>query len=960
MNYPNLPTVAACQRSVLDCLRTYTEEITDVSKPSPGTCVWLYQRCDVLRYLHSPGPALVRITGPPGCGKSVLARGIVERYEASELVLWFRFGTSRCSASSAAFVASILSQLIVHSRTDRDSNYWSELRRVQQAADSRQRYSYSCDFDVLWGCLRKLLSLQASYILLVDGIDEFRESADDRSLKQLANDISLLRSTTRGRVILLCRSGCRINSLLPADMEIRMDENTIRDDINRFMRHEFNRLEIPSHCYAAAQSWIGQNAQGSFLVPKLYLRNLHNSCTTSNLNISLSRFPPGVFKAFDSMIQHVSDGLDDHKQETRRSLLMSILAAPKSLSVLVLASLEGLVQGKEESLILDLCSPLVEVCEGRVIFVHSLARELLLSPTPPDCQRGPHLRISLPEAHSHHAHRLLTTLHDKRYSSPAAIARLIRTNIQESTGHKAEHDEELPSDDDPAYHCAATSWFTVLAEIDHPSDSLLELLGLFLKDPQFVYWSEYTAMMTSEFGIVIQAHTSLRMWLEKLPSNKSSCIDLEQFCVRPYRELSSVFSSESKDRELSWLTLQRLGGYMFNIGNTTMTFDIRREVRDGLMRLLGPEHPLSLQARLDAAFACFLVNEMKLALKEYTQIYESHLRVFGAHDVATLKSLAFIGQTNYFLTNFAAADKQLSEAIAGTRKALGDGNIDTLSQQWVLALVLKADRQQDRALAIFSHIHEERTKSYGEDDLFAVMVEGSRGDIYRKQGQQDLALQDLRHAYKIRLRVLPKTHYAVIDIALGLSITLWEFGMNSEARALLNDVEIDDAVPSLKQRACQLAHMRALLAIDGGETKEAIRILRSLFHETVRSEYSRALYWALLDLAPLLRAAGNDDEAGSLFHNIVTSPDDPGDQAEQPKSGGDEPDPPRYLEIAERALRLVRRGKRSEADQLLAERGLAWVREQDFWIIVGAPISNTADVRSPMGEDLDGFSMVNI
>lgn len=58
-------------------------------------------------------------------------------------------------------------------------------------------------------------------------------------------------------------------------------------------------------------------------------------------------------------------------------------------------------------------------------------------------------------------------------------------------------------------------------------------------------------------------------------------------------------------------------------------------------------------------------------------------------------------------------------------------------------------------------------------------------------------------------------------------------------------------------------------------------------------------------------------------------------------------DTPRELKTAEDGLRLIRRGKEVEAEQLLREHNLRWVRKADFWLFEGGPSVDTAWMKGP-------------
>jgi hypothetical protein len=78
-----------------------------------------------------------------------------------------------------------------------------------------------------------------------------------------------------------------------------------------------------------------------------------------------------------------------------------------------------------------------------------------------------------------------------------------------------------------------------------------------------------------------------------------------------------------------------------------------------------------------------------------------------------------------------------------------------------------------------------------------------------------------------------------------------------------------------------------------------------------------------------------------LFTDIVTEDYNTDDELL------DEPEAPGVLRIAEDALRLVRGRKHREAEVLLKENGLKWVRQDDFLLQTGGPAADTAWMKGP-------------
>lgn len=163
-----------------------------------------------------------------------------------------------------------------------------------------------------------------------------------------------------------------------------------------------------------------------------------------------------------------------------------------------------------------------------------------------------------------------------------------------------------------------------------------------------------------------------------------------------------------------------------------------------------------------------------------------------------------------------------------------------------------------------------------------------------------------------------------------------------ESQALLDLMSEDNALQNEFERFCQFEHIRALLELDSGAYSAAHDRLKSLLYQAIargRDANNRELLWVRLTLADMLRKHDRSDEAATLFDDIVRPAIE---DTESNQSLVEEPDTPHQLAVAEEALRHVRLASFVEADRLLAENGLEWVRKQDFWILFGGPITDTA------------------
>ncbi|KAL2681116.1 hypothetical protein Neosp_008719 [[Neocosmospora] mangrovei] len=244
---------------------------------------------------------------------------------------------------------------------------------------------------------------------------------------------------------------------------------------------------------------------------------------------------------------------------------------------------------------------------------------------------------------------------------------------------------------------------------------------------------------------------------------------------------------------------------------------------------------------------------------------------------------------------------------------------------------------------MMEYVREKREERYGPDDSFGMATKIFAGDLYRKLEKKEEALANIEPGLEFRRGFRSKSHFLTIDTALILAATYRDFGMNVRAEKIVDDLELHGELEKKENyfRLCQVRHLRDLLLFKGGDVDQAITLLEALLIEYGHEDSNnRALRWVRLDLAEILRyrsREGDERLASSLFDGIVTD------------GGGREPDPPRWLEIAEAALRLVHDGKLDAAEELLRGEKLRWTREEDLWMCLGMPAADTGWMKPPRG-----------
>ncbi|KAF5557571.1 hypothetical protein FPHYL_7658 [Fusarium phyllophilum] len=550
------------------------------------------------------------------------------------------------------------------------------------------------------------------------------------------------------------------------------------------------------------------------------------------------------------------------------------------------------------------CQPLIRAVDGGVSLNHASVRDFLLSGGIGDTifsGSGPDATL---------AWKCLEFLIRDIYASQNRIGQRLRKNIGVGSSDS--------SDDKSFYEYAARYWYIHLTAFSSPDQSLLELANRFLHLLQFPYWAEYSMRDSGDSQTIHSTEITLTAWLKSLSHRDRSMIHLDDYFEFPYRNLARVFKDSEEDKELQWLALMHLGLYYYDKGRMTEMAEVRRRVAAGLKDLLGPRHPLALP--------------------------NAQREVGDPDDASSYFTLVFKAQAEYVMLDWPKALNTLTDSLEGFLRISGPENNGYLIAQLWYAVANASAGHIEQSFKLVESVRDKRKEQYGPKDSFGVTTQ-ILGDLYRKLGSDEGALQNIQPALGFRRSFWQLSHFLTLDRALVLAITYRDFGREDESAEIIEELENNGGLDREQKiiRACQVKHMRALWLFEDGQLDKSTGILEPLFIEIDEKHGNRALQWVRLNLARMLRYRGRDGDKGtadSLFDGIVT------DEANDPD---DEPDPPRWLDIAERALKLLRKWNTDGANDLLGREKLCWAREETLWMWLGMPAADTGWMRLPKG-----------
>ena len=367
----------------------------NVFKQVEGTCKWFTNHRRFKTWKETG--RLLWISGDPGCGKSTLAKYLIDKVlpeSSSGYVCYFFFKDDFSDQRSPAnAICALIRQLLI-SRPDlpqKDLQEWM--------AEDGQRCFQS--LKNLWkSFVATAKKLEEGVVCVLDALDECRE--EDRATL-IQNIINLSQTPTRIKFLMTSRPYIHIQREFQA-LERRMptirlrgegDEEVeeISKEINTVIRKRVQEIgewhNLNSDETKFLQSQLGKVPNRTYLWVHLVLDVIKQTPGFSRGKVrqSISQIPENVDAAYEKILNRSSD----HKKA--RELLYMIIAAARPLlvdEVNVALAMDGThrtCQDLEQDLesderfsvtVRDLCGLFVVIVDQRLYLLHQTAKEFLI------------------------------------------------------------------------------------------------------------------------------------------------------------------------------------------------------------------------------------------------------------------------------------------------------------------------------------------------------------------------------------------------------------------------------------------------------------------------------------------------------------------------------------------------------------------------------------------------------
>ena len=381
----------------------YAERKNRNIKRVEGTCEWFTNHNRFKDWYTQRASSLLWVSADPGCGKSVLARYLVDELfpGPDRIVCYFFFKDD----SSEQRSASIAICALLHQLLERDRELLKH-PAVKKLLTSRDKFDDA--FWDLWSALMAILADQKTtgdVIFVLDALDECSDS-DRKSLIEAIGEVDFEGPTrARFKLLLTSRPYDRIQRSFQA-LESKMpvihlsgegpeEVAQISEEIGLVIKHTVQQISLEKQLTPEEHDFLSDHLTSvenrTYLWVHLTIDIIRKNpgFNKGDVRRAITELPSSVDEAYERILNRCSD------IEKARKIFASILVAEEALTVedisviLAIGNDEEKVTGDIEAsieptdrmatTIRDLCGLFVVIKNSEVHLLHQTAREFLIS-----------------------------------------------------------------------------------------------------------------------------------------------------------------------------------------------------------------------------------------------------------------------------------------------------------------------------------------------------------------------------------------------------------------------------------------------------------------------------------------------------------------------------------------------------------------------------------------------------
>ncbi|EHK48577.1 hypothetical protein TRIATDRAFT_191145, partial [Trichoderma atroviride IMI 206040] len=370
----------------------YKDRVEDRAK---NTCLWFLKHDNFQKWMNQEsGPLLV--TADPGCGKSVLAKYLIDHELPQPATICYFFFKDQDQNTSRQALCALLHQLFAQKPA---------LIKHAMPQFNKDGQALSKSTASLWEILRDATKDPEAgpVIIVLDALDECAESEFENLIRNVKGQLRHGHIGSKLKYLLTCRPYEQItlqfHSLLHSFPDIRIpgeeESEAISQEINHVITYRINQLSVQQKLTPEITSNLNTKLRSiphrTYLWVYLIFKHLEEGIykkTKKGIESTIDTLPGSISEAYERILNKSKE-----RQAVEKALSI-VLAAHRPLTVAEMNVATSLVKTSQNTYDLDmedtesfklrirsLCGLFISIHHDRVYFLHQTAREFLLSET---------------------------------------------------------------------------------------------------------------------------------------------------------------------------------------------------------------------------------------------------------------------------------------------------------------------------------------------------------------------------------------------------------------------------------------------------------------------------------------------------------------------------------------------------------------------------------------------------
>ncbi|KAL6690214.1 hypothetical protein J3F84DRAFT_405362 [Trichoderma pleuroticola] len=381
---------------------TYKWYKTRVEERVKDTCLWFLNHKHYREWLQQEsGPLLV--TADPGCGKSVLAKYLIDHSLLQLATVYYFFFKDQDQNTSRQALYALLHQLFLQK---------PPLIKHTMPQFNKDRHTLINSTQSLWEILQNAINNPEAgpIIIILDALDKYAKPEFMDLMRNMESQFHSNRSSKREnklKYLLTCWPYKEITSqfhgLLQNFPNIRIpgeeESESISQEVNRVIIHRIKQISEKKRFSAKINSYLEKKLQETthrtylwvYLVFDYLEENFFLKKTQQEIEFIITAHPKNINEAYEKILNKPKN-----ERLVRRALSIILAASrPLTLSEMNTAmsiddtalynttnTFDDLDLGDESdfsSRLRSLCGLFISIYHGKIYFLHQTAREFLLA-----------------------------------------------------------------------------------------------------------------------------------------------------------------------------------------------------------------------------------------------------------------------------------------------------------------------------------------------------------------------------------------------------------------------------------------------------------------------------------------------------------------------------------------------------------------------------------------------------